>query len=157
MIDPFHPEAPSSSLVAAICRHGIGDPSCSSYQSRLDNVRSDYERYVAPSNTPDPDKFSITRFERVGKHVVLQAKYESCAKCSYEGNKVMVFLDVTEVQLISWRKIDPHFRAQPRSGLTPMPWPKNEAPSPAARFPATVEGWEDAVAYAQHKSKGVTR
>ena len=57
----------------------------------------------------------------------------------------MVFLNVTEVQVLKWRRIDPHFR-DPAATRKP-----SEAPPPAARFPATPEGWTDAVAYARSK------
>jgi hypothetical protein len=61
----------------------------------------------------------------------------------------MVFLDIDMVAVLKWRRIDPHFDDKPRS-------PK-EAPSPAARFPASAQGWKDAVKYAGERKKPVTR
>jgi len=58
----------------------------------------------------------------------------------------MVFLNVPEMQALSWRKIDPHFRDPKRGPL------KTEAPSPAARFPGSADGWQDALNYAKSKS-----
>ena len=69
--------------------------------------------------------------------MVLKVKYPSCKNCSYEGIKVMVFLDTTALDALRWKRIDPHF--------------KDKAPSPAARFPASDEGWNDALAYAANK------
>jgi hypothetical protein len=85
---------------------------------------------------------------RIGKHLVMKVKYPNCFKCAFEGNKLMVFLNVTEVQVLRWRKIDPHFRP------TPLASSAIEAPSPAARFPASPDGWADAIAYARSKEIG---
>ena len=98
------------------------------------------------SKTPNPAGYEIVEVERVGDHLVMKVLYPNCSKCAYEGQKVMVFLNVSEADALRWRRIDPHFRA-PHQGLMPK-----EAPSPDARFPASIEGWEDALAYA--KSKG---
>jgi hypothetical protein len=97
-------------------------------------------RYANPSKVAD---HVIEDVARVGPHLVLKVTYPSCPDCSYEGTKVMVFLDISELQALKWRTIDPHFR-EVKPGA-------NEAPSPSARFPATPEGWEDALAYAQGK------
>src|SRR3954464_15358276 len=110
------------------CHHGPGDTSCSSYQS------------FAPL-TPDSSNYTIEDVCRVGQNVVLKVKYPNCSNCAYEGNKVMVFLNVTETQILRWKKIDPHFRDPVRAILS------SEAPSPAARFPASPEGWKDAIQY----------
>lgn len=133
------------------CRHAPGDPSCGSYarESAAEDLRAEKrraERLEAQllSKTPDKEKFEIIDMERVGPHVVLKVLYPNCAKCSYEGNKVMVFLNVSEKDMIAWRVIDPHFR-------NPAVAVKREAPSPAARFPASKEGWSDAIAYAHGK------
>ncbi len=59
---------------------------------------------------------------------------------------MIVFLNVTEAAVLMWREIDPHFR-DPKKHVG-----KRAAPPPAARFPASPEGWADAVAYAQSKT-----
>lgn len=48
------------------------------------------------------------------------------------------------------RDPDHSFRALPAKGS----WPKNEAPSPAARFPGDADGWKDAVEYVARKVAG---
>ena len=50
-----------------------------------------------------------------------------------------------------WRKIDPHF-TDPKTTRPPT-----EAPGPSARFPASEEGWADALAYAHSKRTPVMR
>jgi hypothetical protein len=123
------------------CRHRAGDPSCSSHP---DNVRRAYVESLPA--TPDAERYTIEDVHRVGPHLVLKVRYPNCARCSYEGVKVLVYTNVSEAQVIRWRKIDPHFRDKPVS--------PTEAPGPAARFPASTEGWRDAIAYAQSKAGG---
>ena len=127
------------------CRHSPGDPSCSSSPNYV-------RPYEEPRNpTPDSANYSIEEFERVGAHLVLKVKYPNCARCAFEGNKVMVFLNVTEKELVKWKRIDPHFRLSSKGG---QPRPLiNDAPSPAARFPPTDEGWRDALNYAENRKK----
>jgi hypothetical protein len=104
---------------------------------------------VANSQPPTPDKksYEIEQLERIGPHLVLRVRYPNCMSCAWEGNKIMVFLDVPEAQALKWREIDPHFRDPAK------PIDRTQAPSPAARFPASIEGWEDAVEYAQRKAR----
>lgn len=117
-----------------ICRHSPGDPDCGSYS----------RSYASSSiTTPDASNYSIEEVARCGNHLILKVKYPNCSNCAFEGTKVMVFLNVTELQALRWRKIDPHFR-----GVKSI---KDEAPSPAARFPASAEGWQDALDYAKNK------
>jgi len=128
-----------------VCRHSADDPNCSSHRNYI------VDPYKYPSSlssetpeTPDSSKYTIEDAKRIGAHLVLKVKYPNCFNCSYEGNKIMVFLNVTEIDVLKWKKIDPHFRDPKRKAV-------NEAPSPAARFPGSPEGWSDALAYAQGK------
>lgn len=127
------------------CRHARGDRSCTSQFPEL--------HYNPPSEpkTPDASKYQIEQAQQVGKHLVIRALYPNCSKCSYEGRKVMVFLNVQAIEALRWKTIDPHFRA-PSIPKSSFPKSQIEAPSPAARFPASDEGWSDAVAYAHGKS-----
>lgn len=140
------------------CRHRPDDPSCSSHPDNIERMqyereleeerRREKERLARMAETPDASNYEITQVARVGPHLVLKVQYPNCAKCVYEGNKIMVFLDVKEHEVIRWRTIDPHFR-DPKKIRT-----LKEAPPPAARFPASTDGWSDALAYAQGKVKG---
>lgn len=121
------------------CHHRAGDPACSSTRSAQDAA---YERGRA-SATPDAENYEIEEAEPVGHHLVLKVRYPNCAKCSYEGVKILVFLNTTAAQALKWKRIDPHFR-EAKAVTT-------EAPGPAARFPASKEGWQDALTYARLK------
>lgn len=130
------------------CRHGPHDPACGSYARGLKDAHefiAERERIEGKVATPDAERFEVVEVEPVGSHLVMKIKYPSCAACAYEGEKVMVFLNTTLVQAIRWRKIDPHFREGLAFSVT-------EAPSPAARFPGSHDGWVDATAWARgHK------
>ena len=146
------------------CRHAKGDPACSSTvggyawaenerareeQHRKDVAEAEKRARDAAAEqyarTPDSERYEVVQVERVGEHLVLKVLYPNCAKCAYEGQKIMVFLNVSEVDVLRWRKIDPHFR-DPKAARAPR-----EAPPPAARFPASPDGWCDAVTYARGK------
>jgi hypothetical protein len=131
------------------CRHATGDPSCSSHPDNVatrqyENEIQERARQEVAQRTPDPDHYEIIEAKRVGDHLVLKVLYPNCKRCAYEGNKVMVFLNVSETDVLKWKKIDPHFRATQRVA--------KEAPSPAARFPASPEGWSDAIEFAEKKT-----
>lgn len=128
-----------------ICRHGANDPACSSNRPR------DYESSavaVKSSDSPDAYNFEVIDIVQVGQHLVGKVQYPNCRSCAFEGQKVLVWLDVPPLAAVKWKKIDPHFHAK-KDGITSVV--VREAPSPAARFPASKEGWTDALAYAQGK------
>lgn len=140
------------------CRHQAGDPNCGSHPSniaararedadhRAEAKKREYEAKIAAlPATPDSQNFFIEGAADVGPHLVLRVKYPNCKNCAYEGSKVMVYLNVSPIDALKWKTIDPHFR---NSELK-----SNEAPSPSARFPGSVEGWGDAIAYAESKNK----
>ena len=145
------------------CRHRPGDPDCSSHPDQIAKREAQYERESRDKltarikeleeriavSTHDAENYEIVEFHREGRHLLLKVKYPNCSKCLYEGMKVMVFLNVTEAQVIRWRRIDPHFRAPVDPQSQGQPW---VAPSPAARFPGSLEGWIDAVAYIRSKA-----
>ena len=106
------------------CRHAPG------YHDR------DYENHTPPAaavpETPKASDYEIVEVRRVAAHLVVKVLYPNCRKCSYEGNKVIVFLNVTEPDVLRWREIDPHFRDPSKHTGT------RTAPPPAARFPASA-------------------
>ena len=120
------------------CRHAKGDPDCSSSPN--------YVAPYSPPKTPDSKNYQIEDVERVGSHLVLKVRYPNCLSCMYEGTKVMVYLNVSEKEVLQWNEIDPHFSEPKRLKDS------REAPSPAGRFPGSTEGWYDAVDYASRKS-----
>lgn len=138
------------------CRHSRGDPNCSGHPQWLAEQNRETEKVKKDlisrgwgqlPTTPDSENYEIIVFERVGEHLVLKVRYPNCSNCSYEGDKVMVFLNVEEKDVIMWKKIDPHFR-NPTQTID-----NKQAPSPAARFPASTKGWSDAVTFANGRSK----
>lgn len=116
------------------CRHSPGDPACGSW--RMNNP--------APVESPDPKDFHVLDAEEVDGHLILKVRYPSCKKCSFEGDKILVFAQTTALQALRWKEIDPHFRAKSSALL-------DKAPSPCARFPASSEGMEDARLFVRAK------
>ena len=125
-----------------ICRHTKGDVSCSSHPHYQEPYTQGFSSARA-AESPDKNKYEIEEVEEVGPHLVMKVKYPNCSKCSYEGLKIMVFLNTAIKAVFKWRELDPHFRDEYPSD--------NKAPSPSARFPASQAGWEDALAYAKSK------
>lgn len=97
--------------------------------------------------TPDNTRYEILEVAATHGNLVLRLMYMSCDKCSFEGEKIIVFLGVNAIDVLRWRRIDPHFRRGEDATK------RNVAPPPAARFPATVDGWADALTYAETKSE----
>ncbi len=132
------------------CRHNPGDPNCSAWESTARG-----KGWVPSSQlpaTPDADNYLIEKIQRVdGKHIVLQVKYPNCNKCAFEGLKTLVYLNVTEIAMANWRRIDPHFRQSTQTIS------KTEAPSPVARFPGTENGFQDAIMYLEQKTQNTFR
>ncbi len=123
------------------CRHSAGDPNCSSNSNYYGGSSS------SSVTTPDAERYTIEDIEEVGSFLVVKVSYPNCRSCAYEGVKVMVFENRTVKDAIKWKRIDPHFRK-------PSPSPiKTEAPTPVARFPASDQGWRDAMEYARSRKK----
>ena len=124
------------------CRHGSNDPNCSSYRTPEEEIRILQGKLAEQRKLlgdPDNSQFEIVDCLELTSGVVLRVKYESCTNCAYEGTKVLVYVGSTTRDVLKWRTIDPHFREV-------EPGPK-QAPSPTARFPASQEGWDMAVAF----------
>lgn len=132
------------------CKHGRGDPACSSspsYDRAVESLSSDYARYGnLPKQCEPGTDYDVDAVAEYNGHLVMRVKFN----CAYEGLKTMVFLDTTLADAIRWRVIDPHFT---RSSTQTVNAAKH-APPPAARFPSTADGWCDAVAYAESKPRG---
>lgn len=90
---------------------------------------------VAMLQNPDPRNYVIARAESVGLHLVVEIIYPDCT--NYEGRKVLLFENVTLVQLLRQKAIDPHFSKN------------QQMRSPMARFEPTERGWALALAVAK--------
>lgn len=129
------------------CRHGPGDLNCSSTIRANEEKEKKREAKWKAANTPDANNYEVVDAEPVGPHLVMRVRYPNCAKCAFEGEKVLVFFDTGIADALKWKTIDPHFRDPI------VTRPKTWAPSPAARFPASRDGWADAVSYAHGKDR----
>ena len=112
---------------------------------RLSGVLSKFQRAAGtdePPETPDSHNYEILEHSQVSQHLVLKVQYPNCAKCSYEGTKILVYEGVSVGDALLWRVIDPHFQDAKKARS------KKEAPGPSARFPGSETGWNDALAYA---------
>ena len=109
------------------------------YNQSSNNLRDYVEVKPVTPETPDSKKYEILEIQEMGKFLVMKVKYPNCAKCAYEGSKVLV-LEATLAQAIFWNEIDPHFRDEKPT--------KKKAPSPVARFTANAEGWKNAISFA---------
>lgn len=132
-----------------ICRHTKGDVSCSSHPDYREPYTQSFSSARAAENSPDKTKYEIEEVEEAGPHLVMKVKYPNCANCSYEGHKVMVFLNTPLKAVFKWKEIDPHFRDDKHTGSA------TKAPSPSARFPASKDGWDDAMKYAWSKTSTI--
>ena len=136
-----------------ICHHKPGDRDCTSgkadlepysdpyrpkYKDPIDRSNWNYETPVAkPVETPDSKNYTIEEINVIGPHIVMKVKYPNCKKCSYEGLKVLVFLNLPLLSVVKWKTIDPHFNDNTGGARD-----QTMAPSPSARFPGSDEGWE---------------
>lgn len=89
--------------------------------------------YVKEPNTgnPDPENWKIVKSEAVGWYLVVKIKYPDCT--NFEGNKILVFEDISLSSLKSQKLIDPHF------------FKSKKYKSPIARFEPTDRGWNMAI------------
>lgn len=124
------------------CRHSKDDLSCSKNETRRERL---YALEAQAQNSPDATRFEIDAHLAQLGNSALTTMWGPTASTAYEGKKVLVYLGVGLKDVIKWRRLDPHFRAEVKQRAT------NEAPSPAARFPASTEGWADALAWAASK------
>ncbi len=133
------------------CRHGPYDPNCGSYNGNLETLKADYQKQIVSSITPDAERFSVEDVEEIGTFLVMKVRYPNCSSCSYEGVKVMVFSNANLKSAIKWKKIDPHFRDPDKNFDSKHGYAA--APGPIARFPASDQGWKDAIEYANSRTR----
>lgn len=89
-----------------------------------------------PDGNPDPNNWKIVKAEEHGKFLILMMQYPDCT--NYEGKKILVFENVSLINLVNQKLIDPHF------------FPANtQYKSPIARFEPTDRGWAMAVKFAR--------
>jgi hypothetical protein len=90
-------------------------------------------RSVRNSQIIDATQFRILKLVKVGRMVVVKARYDSCA--NFEGLKILVYENCTPEDVMSAKTLDPHF-----CNVCAL--------SPIARFIPTRQGCDRAVAFA---------
>ena len=100
------------------------------------SVRTEYVYVREDSRNPNPDRFSIKNTKQVGRFLVASIQYPNCK--NFEGDKILVFENVTERDLRTLRSLDPHFCDS--SGHI----------SPTARFVPTQKGWQYALTFCEN-------
>ena len=95
-----------------------------------------YQQSIDPN--PDPNNYKVVQAYEKGQFIVLKINYPNCT--NYEGNKILVFSNVTMIDLINQRKIDPHF------------FESKQYASPIARFEPTERGWQMAIRFIESEN-----
>lgn len=93
-----------------------------------------FKKKRKPGN-PNPIKFTIKRTKEINNNLVAEINYPDCK--NYEGNKICVYKDVTELTLRKQKFIDPHFCDCGKHVY------------PFARLKPTSEGWDAAIKLAE--------
>jgi hypothetical protein len=134
------------------CRHSPGDPSCSSSPAGAaraaafaeERARTEARKEITRlqdqlrQQTVDAQNYEVEEVARKGPHLAMRVRYPSCAKCAYEGVKVMVFLNTPEMAAP-----EPHPTPGPGgpgsvAGGDPAQAPTDELALAAAALPADL-------------------
>lgn len=78
---------------------------------------------------PNPSNWKVQKAVEHGIYLIVQLQYPDCA--NYEGSKILVFENLTLVELVNQKKVDPHFFKG-----------NKKFRSPIARFEPTERGWK---------------
>jgi hypothetical protein len=109
------------------------DDSC---ETRTEYVYIDRPVQVQTSGNPNPKNFRIMQSEKIGRFVILLVHYPDCH--NFEGDKILVFEDVSLATLQGLTSLDPHFCDSKAHS------------SPVARFVPTLNGWVYATKFCKH-------
>lgn len=81
---------------------------------------------------PNPKNFKFKKINEMTPYTIVWVNYPDCV--NYEGDKIMVFENMTVEDIANAKVIDPHFC-------------DGDHISPIARFEPTAKGWEMARAF----------
>jgi len=101
------------------------------------------EKPILKNNMLDPWKYKMLRYCEKNGFLLVELKYDQCT--NYEGHKILLFKDVTMIDLFNQKLIDPHFLVD--SGYH----------HPIARFVPTQKGWDMGLKIMDLQSKPVYR
>lgn len=109
---------------------------------RFDNFKGKKKKIkpVVNNCNPDPSNYKIIDKTTIGNYLILLINYPDAK--NYEGNKVLLFENVTLSQLEKQGSIDPHFAENKKFF------------SPIARFEPTQKGWDNACFLATVNTEG---
>jgi hypothetical protein len=106
--------------------------SCLGSSSSYDYAWNDKRATVPTEGNPNPAIYVITRFREIErldyKLLLVEINYPSCN--NYEGNKILVYENMTISRLQKLKLVDPHFSSD------------HPEKSPIARFKPTDSGWQ---------------
>jgi len=88
-----------------------------------------------PNPNPNPINFKIIKYLVVNQFIIVDINYPDAT--NYEGNKILVFSNVSPENLLNMKFIDPHFCEE------------QTHPSPVARFVPTPRGWDMAIQFCE--------
>ncbi len=95
---------------------------------------SDKPEVKAPA--PNPLNFKVKNTIQVNCHLVAWIHYPDCN--NFEGDKVLLYLNLSEKELYAQKSLDPHFNKD------------RKVVSPFARFEPTFQGMEAGVILARY-------
>lgn len=99
------------------------------FGNSVSKTYENYEEEKVNEFDPNPSKFKIIKHYENNMNTAIFINYPNCI--NYEGNKIIVYLDVRYIVIKTFKEIDPHFTD------------KNMI-KPFARFEPTEDGWEEA-------------
>ena len=108
------------------------EPKIKYFKDEKMETYTDYEKPKVLGN-PDPYNFRILKHLPVENYLIVLIRYPDCN--NYEGNKVLVYTDVSIGELRLYRSLDPHFSNS------------KIFKSPIARFTPTNDGWDMATQF----------
>ena len=114
------------------------DDSCREEADRMSFDYSRTEKEIEIVGNPNPCNFQIVQCESVGHFVAALVRYPECL--NFEGQKILVFENVSVEMIKSLDSIDPHFC-------------DSDHPSPVARFVPTRKGWSYAIQFCKTQCK----
>ena len=100
--------------------------------------KREIEQEIKIVGNPNSRNFQFVRCESVGHFVVALVKYPECL--NFEGQKILVFEDISVETIKNLDSIDPHFC-------------DSDHPSPVARFVPTRKGWDYAIQFCKTQRK----
>jgi hypothetical protein len=129
------------------CHHSPDDLECTSHPRHQEYIELKSKPRPKKIDVPDMTKYTILEVQPYNTSILLKVQYENCKEqaCSYKGTKILVWLNTPLINVVKWRRIDPHFLEQDKTKL-----PEDTAPSPDARFPASAEGYRNAIKFMEY-------